>query len=194
MLVYGRAPCGHQLARCLSPSASHFPVTRAAFRAGGQRFSFSAFSFSVFSFCPRLRLTLSTVAAPTSGSVFTFHLSALSFQPSAFSFQPFSFSTFHFLPSASPHAIYGRRGDLRFSFSVFTFHLSALSFQPSAFSPPPFTFTSQPSAFSFQLFHFSFFALGYASRYLRSPRRPPVQLFSIRHLSSSINTSRILSA
>ena len=150
-------------------------------------FPLSAFQFSAFALGYASRFLRSPRRPPVQFSPFTS-------QPSAFSFQPFSFSTFHFLPSASPHAIYGRRGDLRFSFSVFTFHLSALSFQPSAFSPPPFTFTSQPSAFSFQLFHFSFFALGYASRYLRSPRRPPVQLFSIRHLSSSINTSRILSA
>jgi len=47
----------------------------------------------------------------------------LAVQVSAFSFCPRQFSR-----RGDPHAIYGRRGDLRFSFSAFVSKASALSF------------------------------------------------------------------
>jgi len=116
MLVSGRAPCGHRLARCLSPSASHFPVPRAAFRASGQ-------------FLP-------SVAAATSGSAFSFQ---------HFSCQFFSFSAFA-LGYASRYLPWGHlRLRLRFRsprrppvqrFSFSPFHPFSPSPNNSPASPP----------------------------------------------------------
>ena len=71
------------------------------------RFSFSPFSlsafqlFSFFRFCPRLRLTLSTAAAATSGSVFP--LSVFSISVVSFSVFPlFSFLKFPGKPRGIP--------------------------------------------------------------------------------------------
>ena len=53
---------------------------------------------------------------------------------------PLSVIRFQHLPSASPHAIYGRRGDLRFSFSAFS--VSAFSHPPSSIFHQPFAIYS----------------------------------------------------
>jgi len=70
------------------------------------------------------RLWSSTLRAPA-GAVSISKRFALSGSPRGL---PRRWSAFQHLPSATPHAIYGRRGDLRFSLSAFPssiFHLSS---------------------------------------------------------------------
>ena len=74
------------------------------------------------------RLWSSTLRAPAGAASISKRF-ALSGYPRGL---PRRWSAFQHLPSATPHAIYGRRGDLRFSLSAFPssiFHLSSL--------PPP---------------------------------------------------------